>query len=351
MAPGRVVVQVVRELAPLLELAGLETRVLPLEDRHALLRAAREIRRLRPRRAVLLTPSLSAAILARLGGVPERRGTATDARGWLLTESVDRGPLLGGHRVLEYLRLVDPGWDAPEPPAPKLGLTGAAREAWEAAAAAAGLAPEAPRASPGPAPMRSGPEPEPPTAGAARIGAIRLGLLPGSAAPSRRWPAERFAALARRRLDAGEEVVVFGGKGEADLTRRIVEEAPGAADVGGRTDLPALAGGLASCAAVVANDTGPMHLAAALGRPVVGIFGAGDPAQTRPLAARSEVVRRADLPCVPCLENRCPRRGRGFELPRARIECLRLVTVDDVEEALMRVRGERPADGAGGGGQ
>ncbi|HKK27041.1 MAG TPA: glycosyltransferase family 9 protein [Gemmatimonadota bacterium] len=328
MAPGAVVVQVVRELAPLLELAGLEARVSPLEDRHALLRASREVRRLRPRRAVLLTPSFSAALLARLGGVPERRGTATDARGWLLTEAVDRAPLLDGHRVLEYLRLVDPGWDAPEPPAPDLGLPEAAREAWEAAAGRAGLAPEA-----------------------APTGPARLGLLPGSAAPSRRWPAGRFAALARRRIDAGEEVVVFGVEREADLTRRIAGEAPGAADLGGRTDLAALAGGLASCAAVVANDTGPMHLAAALGRPLVGIFGAGDPAQTRPLTARAEVVRRADLPCVPCLENRCPRRGRGFELPRARIECLRLITVDAVEEALMRVRGERPGEDAGGGGR
>jgi ADP-heptose:LPS heptosyltransferase len=85
---------------------------------------------------------------------------------------------------------------------------------------------------------------------------------------------------------------------------------------------------------VVANDTGPMHVAAALDRPLVVVWGSGDPRQTRPLSPRSRLVGRFELPCVPCLEATCPRSGAGYVADRARRECLRLVTVDRVEDAV-----------------
>jgi heptosyltransferase-2 len=308
---GGLVVQVVEGLAPVVAMAGLDAELLPVRDRHGVVRAARELRARSPDRGVLLTPSFSAALIFRLAGVAERRGTATDGRGWLLTDRVERGPLLAGHRVSEYLTLVDPGWAAPAR-APRLRPTEPARRAW------ASIARDLP--SPG--------------------GAPTLGLVPGSAAPSRRWPAERFAELAARRARAGERVLVFGGRDDAEAARTVAAATAGAHDVSGRTSLEALAGGLAACDAVVANDTGPMHLAAALGTPLVALFGAGDPGQTGPLAPRSTVVVRGTLPCVPCLRNRCPRRGAGYELPEARLECLRILGVDEVEEALMTVRGE-----------
>lgn len=319
-----VVVQVVRALAPVLAMAGLDAELLPLRSRHAVLEAARALRARAPGSGVLLTPSFSAALIFRLAGVPRRRGTATDGRGWLLTDPVDRAPLLSGHRVREYLVLVDPGWPAGETPAPRLERTERARLAW---AAVAGELPPS-------------------------DGRPTLGLVPGSAAPSRRWPAERFAELAARRVRAGDRVLVFGGAGDA-AEAAVAAGTDGAFDLSGRTSLEALAGGLAACDAVVANDTGPMHVAAALGTPVVALFGAGDPHQTGPLAARSSVVARGSLPCVPCLRNRCPRRGAGYELPEARLECLRILGVDEVEEALMRVRWEdvrSPEEGVADGG-
>jgi len=308
---GGLVVQVVEGLAPVVAMAGIDGELLPVRDRHGVVRAARELRARAPDRGVLLTPSFSAALICRLAGVAERRGTATDGRGWLLTDRVQRGPLLAGHRVKEYLTLVDPGWTAPAP-APRLRPTEAARHAW--ASIARGLP--------------------------SSDGAPTLGLVPGSAAPSRRWPAERFAELAARRAGAGERVLVFGGRDDAAAARTVAAATGGAHDLSGRTSLEALAGGLAACDAVVANDTGPMHLAAALGTPLVALFGAGDPRQTGPLSPRSTVVVRGTLPCVPCLRNRCPRRGAGYELPEARLECLRILGVDEVEEALMTVRRE-----------
>jgi len=110
-----------------------------------------------------------------------------------------------------------------------------------------------------------------------------------------------------------------------------VAAASGAWDLGGRTGLRALAGGLAACDLVVANDTGPMHMAAALGRPLVVTWGAGDPVQTRPLSEGARVLSRPELPCHPCLERECPRSGPGTFSPEARRECLTLLETREVE--------------------
>jgi heptosyltransferase-2 len=126
--------------------------------------------------------------------------------------------------------------------------------------------------------------------------------------------------------------VVFGGPGEEALAREVAGGA--ALDLGGRTDLPTLAAGLASCRAVVTNDSGPMHLAAAVGTPVVALFGAGEPRETGPLGPGHRVLRHAALACVPCRKNVCPRSGRGTFLQEAARECLGLIGVDEVLSAV-----------------
>jgi ADP-heptose:LPS heptosyltransferase len=78
-----------------------------------------------------------------------------------------------------------------------------------------------------------------------------------------------------------------------------------------------------------------MHLAAALDRPIVALEGPADVRQTRPLASRVRLIGRFDLPCVPCVKNECPRKGRGTFLESADRECLRLITVDEVLEASI----------------
>jgi ADP-heptose:LPS heptosyltransferase len=155
-----------------------------------------------------------------------------------------------------------------------------------------------------------------------------IGVFPGSQASSRRWGAGRFRDLVARLRGAGHPVVVFGGPGERALTAEVAGDQ--ATDLGGRTDLALLASGLSACRLLVTNDSGPMHLAAAVGTPVVALFGAGDPAETGPLGPAHQVIRHAGLPCIACRRNACPRRGRGNFLPRAERECLELITVDEV---------------------
>lgn len=138
---------------------------------------------------------------------------------------------------------------------------------------------------------------------------------------------------------------VFGGPDEEAITARVASGADAAVDLGGRTDLRELAGGLAACDAVVANDSGAAHLAAAAGRPLVVVWGSGDPRQTRPLAPEVRVVARGDLPCHPCLESACPRSGPGYVEDEARRECLTALTVDEVESAARAVLGVTRAGG------
>ena len=338
-------VQLPGQLEPLLAMSGARVEALPMAGRHRALSTARTLRARSPDVAVLLTPSFSAALLTALGGVPRRRGTATDARSWLLTDRVDREPLLRGHRVREFLTLVEGavGGEAAvrarpeaELPRPRLRRLSEARRAWRAVA-------------------------DRPGGDDGRAGGPVVGLVPGGTAVSRRWPASRWRELAGRLLDRGLRVRVFGGPEEEELTRRVAAGRPGAAALGGRTGLRALAGGLASCDAVAANDTGPMQVAAALERPLAVVWGAGDPVQTRPLSPRSRLLGTFDLPCHPCLEESCPRSGRGYRSGTADRECLRLVAVERVERAVLDLLAgdeggreghgavrERPREGSGG---
>lgn len=298
-APGVVVVR--SHLAPLLALARLPGRVLALDPGLAgLARAAAELRGGLHRRGVLLTPSLSSALLFRLAGLAERRGTNTDHRGLLLTEAVSPAALAGLHRTAAYLALAT-GQAPAEVPRPRLEVPEAVRAAWRA------LSPAPPEQA--------------------------VGIFPGSNAPARRWPVRRFADLAAALRRRGLPVVVFGGPGETELTRLVADG--GGVDVGGLTDLPLLAAGLADCRLLVTNDSGPLHLAAAVGTPTVSFWGPGNPRETGPTGPGHRLLRHAELPCVPCVKNHCPRRGKGTILDHAQGECLGLITVDDAERAVL----------------
>ena len=122
-------------------------------------------------------------------------------------------------------------------------------------------------------------------------------FLPATHWPTKRWPPERFAELVRPLRDRfGLTSVVAGGPDAGAV--------PGAVHLAGRTTLRQLAAVLERASLVVANDTGPMHMAAALGRPLVTVFGPTDPARTGPYGRPDSVVR-LDVPCSPCLSRRC----------------------------------------------
>lgn len=304
LAAGGADVVVVRWLAPLLEMAGLGVGIIPLDrGMSGWTRAVGVLRRGGYRRGVLLTPAFSAAWLFRWGGVARLRGTRTDARGWLLADTVEREALRGVHRINQYRLLMRQPADGPVMPLPLRppeGVTASWRERLR-----------------GDGPL--------------------VGLFPGSNAPARRWPAERFGSVARRLTTDGARVAVLGGGAERDVTGAVVSAAPGAIDLGGETDLPGLAAVLSLCDAVVTNDTGPMHLAGALGTPTVSVWGPSDPGEVRPVGAASVEVHGSPLPCRPCYRNECPRVGKGTVLPQAHEECMRLIEVDQVVGAARSI--------------
>lgn len=121
-------------------------------------------------------------------------------------------------------------------------------------------------------------------------------LHPGTSAPARAWPPQRFAEAAWLLRRAGHRVVVTGGPSETALTRSV--SADGAADLGGRTTLAQLAAVLADAEAVVTGNTGPAHLAAAVGSPVVSLFAPTVPAvRWAPYRVPSILLGDQHAPC------------------------------------------------------
>jgi heptosyltransferase-2 len=296
-------VLVVAWLAPLVEMAGPRGDVILFErGASGFLRAVRELRRRGYDEGVLLTPAFSAAWLLRCGGVHRLRGTATDGRSLLLSERIPPDTLRPFHRINAYELLLGQDFTG-EPRAPRLVLPHDVVERWRA------------RVGPGDAPL--------------------VGLVPGSNAPARRWPADRFAELARALAARGFRLAVLGSRAEAELTAEVARGAPQALDLGGRTDVTDLAALLSLCDLVVTNDTGSMHLAGAVGTPTVSLWGSSDPWEVMQVGSPDTRVTGAELPCKPCRRNHCARRGAGTLLADAHEECMRLI---DVEAVLSGVQ-------------
>ena len=152
---------------------------------------------------------------------------------------------------------------------------------------------------------------------------------PGASVPARAWSAERHAALVDALVGEGRRVVVTGSPAERELTARVTGPARDEVlDLGGRTDLPGLAHVLAGARAVVVGNTGPAHLAAAVGTPVVSLFAPTVPAvRWRPWRVAHELLY-VDVPCAGCRARECPVAGHP---------CVDGVEVEHVVSALDRV--------------
>jgi lipopolysaccharide heptosyltransferase I len=124
-------------------------------------------------------------------------------------------------------------------------------------------------------------------------------MAPGTNWQTKHWNSDRFAAVARHLMRRGWDVVLIGSQREQATCRSVAAGAPGVVDLCGRTTLGELAALIQRSAGCVTNDSGPMHLAVALDRPVVSIFGPTDPVWIGPYR-RSGAVLKAELPCSPC---------------------------------------------------
>lgn len=159
----------------------------------------------------------------------------------------------------------------------------------------------------------------------------RVLLHPGTSAFAafKRWPADRHAELARRLLARGIGVAVSHGPGERELVLPVLQAAPGALELDGtKLGLRGLAGALRRFDCVVAADTGPLHLATAMGTPAVALFGPKDTAKYGPRShgTARNVVLHANVPCRPCTLRDC-----------ATPQCVLGITVDAVEQAVLQL--------------
>jgi heptosyltransferase-2 len=124
--------------------------------------------------------------------------------------------------------------------------------------------------------------------------------------PSKRWPARHFAALARKLGALGYAVWLFGSEKDRAVGAEIAAASEGAAtDLCGRTDLASAIDLLSLAEVVVSNDSGLMHVAAGLGRPVVALYGSSSHEHTPPLTRRGRIVRTG-IECSPCFARECP---------------------------------------------
>jgi heptosyltransferase II len=265
-----------------------------------------ELRRERFDAAILLQHAFHAAWMAWRAQIPIRIGYRTDGRGPLLTEAVrlpPRGYL--GHQASEYLEFLFLSGLIEERPlaAREVHLAATKAERRWAADALKGLGLEGPR--------------------------YFVGLNPGAAfGPAKRWPIERFAALGDRLVGAlGADVLVFGSKDErplAEAVARVMQRTP--LVLAGNTTLRQWMAITERCRLVVANDSGAMHVAAAMGVPVVAIFGSTDARATGPLSRWARVVRHP-VECSPCGLRECPIDFR----------CMNSVTVEEVHRTALEL--------------
>jgi ADP-heptose:LPS heptosyltransferase len=174
-----------------------------------------------------------------------------------------------------------------------------------------------------------------------RPGAAPLGeggyvvVHPGASVPARAWAPERSAALVRALVAAGHRVAVTGASSERALTARVAGR--DGIDLGGRTDFAGLADVLANADCVVVGNTGPAHLAAAVGTPVASLYAPTvPPVRWRPWQVPHELLF-VDVPCAGCRARECPVPGHP---------CLGGVAVADVVAAVGRLAGMREAAAA-----
>jgi len=134
-----------------------------------------------------------------------------------------------------------------------------------------------------------------------------LALCPGAEfGAAKRWPARHYAEVARQHLDAGGVVWLFGSEKDMPVTAEVNQLTDSrCADLGGRTRLAEAIDLMSLADAVVSNDSGLMHVAAALGKPVVAVYGSSDPGFTPPLSKKARIVRLG-LDCSPCFKRECP---------------------------------------------
>jgi heptosyltransferase II len=248
---------------------------------------------------LLLPNSLSSAWWFWRGAVKERIGFATDGRSLLLTRRPPLPKERGEHLVLTYKRLLQPLEIAISTTKPQLFVT---KEEMDAAALllAAHKVP---------------------------LQGTVIGINPGAAfGAAKCWPKEKFRALAKKILEkTNAHLLFFGDAQTAPLVHEICANLPSrVVNLAGLTSLRELIALLKQCSLFLTNDSGPMHIAAALQVPLVALFGSTDPFVTGPYQ-HGTIIRKDNISCAPCFRRVCPIDFR----------CMQRIEVDEVYSVIL----------------
>ena len=226
--------------------------------------------------AFLFQNAIEAALLSFMGRCRIRAGYDTDGRGFLLTHPVHRTKnILKEHQTEYYLNIIrELGFEA-ESKHPVIHLS---RESIAKAESLLSI--------------KDGPF---------------IGFSPGAIyGEAKCWPVERFAKLGRMVLESGAKVILFGSRSEKQICSAVNSFMDNRAiDLSGCTDLGTAMALIKDCSVFVSNDSGLMHVSAALGIPTVAIFGSTNTKTTSPKGAKVNVISK-NVDCAPCLKKKCP---------------------------------------------
>lgn len=253
--------------------------------------------------AVLLTNSFESALVAALARIPLRIGYAADGRAFLLTHPIDLPEWRSTkHEIFYYLKIIAGiEWIFSRQqtfldlqPDASLEVSEVRKDEARYLLKRQGVTEDRPV----------------------------IALCPGSInSRAKRWPAESYAVLADRCVDTLKaQVLLVGSKEELEVSRRVADRMHNKPIVlTGQTDIAELVAVLSIADLLITNDTGPAHIAAALGRPTLVIFGPTNPLTTRPFSPDAEIIRHPP-DCAPCMLRDCPIDHR----------CMTAITPDEV---------------------
>lgn len=291
-----------------------DIKVFPAKVQKAdLFTSANELRKSGFDLAILFPNSLRSAIIARLAGIPLRCGYNRDGRRLLLNIPVNLNPEIKKlHQSQYYLNLITSLASYFNPPN-SLSISDRKDDTLQSFKLAISKNEERTAIE-----LLAGNNIKPED--------FVIGINPGAAyGSSKRWHPQRYGIVAGTLIKRyNSRIIVFGGHKEIDIAKEIadVADAP-VLNLAGKTSVRELMALIARCRLIITNDSGPMHIAAALGIPVTAIFGSTDPILSGPIG-NGHVIIKKGISCSPCFLRTCP----------TDLKCMDMISVEDVLEAV-----------------
>ncbi len=262
------------------------------------LRLAGQLKKRNFAMAILLQNAIEAAIIAWLARIPLRMGYNSDGRGVLLTHSVQRTREIRAiHQIHYYLEMLKSLGFQPAGEAPCLSMDGEFKKISQDILNRHHIKPDD----------------------------TLIGMAPGATfGPAKMWFPERFAEVGDKLVDTfSAKIILFGSKGDKERAESLQQYSKNLfINLAGTTSLKEAIALIAACRLFITNDSGLMHLAGALGIPLVAVFGPTNPVTTSPVGEKSIVIHH-DIACSPCLKKVCPTDFR----------CMDMIGVDEVFSA------------------